>query len=108
MTACSQCGATVKWVKDGQRWKCLNPDGSDHWDLCSKNRWGRVKREGKHFTEKRGRETVKGYDHATLGTKLYSMEGMVVKGPLYKPVKHRRGCNVPPWEDCACDIKSTK
>lgn len=23
-------------------------------------------------------------------------------GEDYKPVKHKDGCNVPPWEDCGC------
>jgi hypothetical protein len=27
VSACKQCGLPVRWVRDGDRWKCLNQDG---------------------------------------------------------------------------------
>lgn len=74
MAACKQgCGLPVKWVKDGKRWKCLNADGTDHWDRCSEARTARVKREGVPFKDAQGEgfvfEGKKKYFHMMARTK---------------------------------------
>ena len=54
----------VNWVRSGKRWNCHNPDGSDHWDACSAERWRIVKSEGKRFeTEKEAGYIYKGRKH---------------------------------------------
>jgi hypothetical protein len=35
MTECRKCGLPLKfkWLRQG-KWSPINPDGTDHWDLC--------------------------------------------------------------------------
>jgi len=61
MSVCKQgCGLPVRWVQDGKkkdgtpRWKCLNEDGTDHWDRCSEARTKRVMTEGTPFKDAQG------------------------------------------------------
>lgn len=77
--ACKRCGLPIRWVQDGQRhgkprWKCLNPDGSDHWDLCSEARTKRVITEGTPFTDDNGSGYIhdgkKKYHHMVARTKF--------------------------------------
>jgi hypothetical protein len=82
-------------VKKNGRWFCFNPDGSDHWDECSKRRWRRVSTEGTHFDH--GDE--KGYVHTELGTKLYHKSSGFKRGRDYRPSGLCRNC-VPAWEVC--------
>ena len=94
MSACKQCGLPIRWEKDGERWKCLNPDGSDHWDRCSEERTKRALREGTPFEDRVGDGVVynekKRYMHIGCDS---------IRGPRYRP----DGCNCgrPPWELCA-------
>ena len=44
----------VRWVNEGSRWKCLNEDGTDHWDRCSEARTKRVMAEGIPFKDENG------------------------------------------------------
>lgn len=96
MRACRQCGAQVLWVKKSGRWQCKNPDGSDHWDECSRRRWRKVSTEGAHFETAAG----KGYDHAELGRKFYQKTSGFRRGKQYNPSGLCKQC-VPPWETCA-------
>lgn len=72
---CRKCKLPIVWRKENGRWYGENPDGSDHWDLCSK-----VRSAGKVFKEK-------------------------VAGPFtgkyYKP--DGCDCGLPPWELCKPD-----
>lgn len=35
MSSCRKCGGALKWKRLGNgKWSPMNPDGSDHWDLC--------------------------------------------------------------------------
>lgn len=59
MSICKQgCGLVIRWVKADSgrksRWRCLNPDGTDHWDLCSETRTKIVKTQGVPFTDEKG------------------------------------------------------
>lgn len=60
MRPCGKCGLNVQWVRSGTkpdgnpRWKCVNPDGTEHWDTCSQERTRRVKAEGTPFTDEHG------------------------------------------------------
>ena len=102
MSTCKKCGSKVVWVLVGGRFTCQNPDGSDHWDMCSKIIFEDVKKQGKHFIECRGMEIVHGYRSKKYGEKAYLREGTHTTGKGYKPVAHKEGCNVLPWDDCQC------
>lgn len=106
MSVCSQCGADVRWVQDGTRKQCHNLDGSDHWDLCSKLRFERVKRTGVHFE---GRQIngegavlhVEGY-RSPIKTQLVGIRlSKPVTGKNYRP--DGCDCGLPPWELCRPD-----
>lgn len=99
---CGKCSGYVEWKRTGGRWFCFNPDGSDHWDTCSKRVFAKIKREGRPIVVRDGREIAKGYAHPTLGIKFVSREGIVVTGKRYKPTKCERACKVPPWDECDC------
>ena len=103
MSTCKKCGAEVVWVrKHGRLTTCQNPDGSDHWDLCSKRIFDDVKKQGKHFIEHNGLEIVHGYRSKKYGEKAYLREGTFTIGKGYKPVMHKEDCNVLPWDECQC------
>lgn len=100
---CGQCGLEIKWKRINGRWHCHNPDGTDHWDLCSQTRFARIKSEGSPYNEKdkHGRYEI-GYRHKEYGRKAVERGGTIITGKKYKPVKHRDGCRVTPWEHCDC------
>lgn len=102
MKKCAKCGLEVKWVMVGKRWFCKNPDESDHWDLCSKYTFDKIKSEGTPYHDKHGKEYSKGYDHKTFGRKSYERGGTWTHGKQYKPIHHKTECQIPPWEDCDC------
>ena len=102
---CKQCGAPVRWVRIDGRWHCHNPDGGDHWDLCSKLRFERIKREGEHFAERREYEFVEGYRYKDaehrMREQLVRIEAK--KRPAQKSVLAAiQACKqcVPPWQEC--------
>ena len=37
MSECNKCQETIGWEKDGEKWKPVNPDGSDHRKTCAQN-----------------------------------------------------------------------
>ncbi len=106
MSTCSACGADVTWVRVGKRKQCHNPDGSDHWDLCSKLRFEQVKRTGVHFH---------GTAHTAEGDKLHTegyrspFKTQLVSIHLEKPITGKGyrpdgcDCGLPPWELCRSD-----
>lgn len=106
---CKDCGLPVQWRLEKpagkpERWQYFNPNGSVHWDLCSKTRTARVKREGKRY-ELRTRTTVieHGYQHRKLGTKAMYINGGTFVGANYRPLPCAGECRTPPWEGCpAC------
>lgn len=109
MSICSQCGATVLWTRVSKRRKqCYNPDGSVHWDECSRLRFERVKRTGEHFH---------GTDYTAEGDKLHT-EGY--RSPFKTQLVGIRldklatgkdyrasgcDCDLPPWELCKPDCQ---
>jgi hypothetical protein len=97
VSACKQCGLSVRWVKAGRRWKCLNPDGSDHWDLCSKTRTQRALAEGTPFQAYDG-EGVTWQEK----DRYMHRQAEPITGEKYTP---SCGCDVPPWEECACSAR---
>jgi ribosomal protein S27AE len=90
---CKQCGGPVIWEQQDGRWRCYNPDYTEHWDTCSRNRWNRVAREGKRFERKQ----ATGYVHQKK-EKYERISSGIKHGDRYQP----RPCphDVPPWEDC--------
>lgn len=90
-TICKQgCGLSVVWMKAGTRWKCLNQDGTDHWDLCSQTRTAIALRDGKPFVE----PNASGVIHQKR-KKYMAMHAPAVK----KEIPTCAAC-VPPWETC--------
>lgn len=96
MTECKKCGVQVVWVKR-DRWYCENPDGTDHWDLCSKLRMEGFRANGEFFSAKRGNAKVKGYK---LGHReqLVEIKSKAIVGKNYKP--DGCSCGLPPWSLC--------
>lgn len=103
---CGQCGLPVIWKRVGAAWKCENPDGSDHWDLCSKTRFEKIRREGTFFEGKPTGMTraimprvdyVAGYRHP-LKTQFIEITARPVAGKKYRP--DACDCGRPPWELC--------
>ena len=98
MSACKQCGLPVQWTRIDGRWHCHNPDGEDHFDLCSKAKFERIKRTGQYFETKSrdGYVTV----FKSSGVQLVRDAFRPVCGDRYEPTGLCRDC-VPPWEICA-------
>lgn len=98
MSTCKQCGAPVLWVKEGSKKLCHNPDGSDHWDLCSKLRFERIKRTGEYFQTKNG---DKGYltPLKRSGVQYVQQTSGWRKGKEYSKAAGCKHC-VPAWEVC--------
>ena len=94
MSTCKSCGLTIKWLKLSGKWFCHNPDGSDHWDLCSKMRFERIKATGKRFDS----ETESGYltDLKHSGVQFTMQTSGVIRGENYVPNE----CDCVPWEVC--------
>lgn len=107
MSACVQCGLPVRWINGGTKarpkWRCENPDGTDHWDKCSAERFARVKREGTYFEGDDGRREVHGYaaPHKTQLTMIRPLKPIV--GKKYRP--DGCDCGRPPWELCSNDCR---
>ncbi len=102
VTVCQHCGLPVSWENIGPaakpRWQCFNPDGSAHWDLCSRERFARVKREGRYFEKADKTIEVAGYKSPER-TQLVSIRPL--KPEIGKRWKED-GCNCgkPPWDLC--------
>jgi hypothetical protein len=95
MRACRQCGAEIRWQKQNGRWFCLNQDGTDHWDACSKKRWQQVKATGTRFEKKDGT----GYANSIHGTKFDMKTSGFKRGRDFKVSGLCKSC-VPAWEVC--------
>lgn len=93
MTTCKKCSLEIIWKKTGDRWTCLNPDGSDHWDACSEARTKLIQAEGISFSDEKGSGFLhRGKRHYMTG------HGKVTLASDYcLPVCD---CKNPPWEDC--------
>lgn len=99
MTNCQDCGLLVQWVRKGRRWHCHNPDGTDHWDLCSKMKWKQVQATGQKFTDQKTDDgLISGFANSIHGTKL-SRHSKPHKGPS-RLTGQCKAC-VPPWEVCS-------
>ena len=92
MSTCKKCGEPVTWERSGKSWRCLNPDGSDHWDLCSKVRTMRQIEAGEHFVNRRG----EGY--ATSRRRMYTRISSGVR--TGRDFTGACDCTTPPWEQC--------
>jgi len=77
------CGLPVRWIKATGGWKCLNEDGTDHWDRCSEARTKRVMAEGVPFKDPQGEGFI--FD----GKKKYFQ--MMARTEFGKPVKQFKG-----------------
>jgi hypothetical protein len=86
----------VRWSKPDGKWECHNPDGSDHWDLCSKTRFERIKREGEHFET----AAVEGYRHPEK-VQFVRISAKPMRGKQYR--ESGCDCGLPPWELCKPD-----
>lgn len=93
MPTCAQCGLTVRWNRVQGRWQCFNPDGSIHWDLCSKTRFERIKREGEFFDK----PAAAGYVHPEK-LQYTRLNAKPIRGKEFKP--DGCDCGRPPWELC--------
>lgn len=108
MTSCKQCGLQVNWVREGKRVQCHNPDGSDHWDLCSKTRMDRIKATGTAFERQRGKAIERGFSSPQYGEKLVAISFPSEKGKDYARLCAQMcnpRCGALPWEACACTLR---
>lgn len=96
MSTCKQCGLTVEWRRVDGRPQCFNPDGSIHWDLCSKTKFERIKREGEFFDQ----PMAAGYIHPSK-LQYTRLNAEPIRGKKYRP--DRCDCGLPPWELCKPD-----
>ena|SRR3990167_7749030 len=102
MSECKRCGHEVRWVKEGKELRCLNPDGADHWDLCSALRWKRIVAAGGRFVQEFADgpvERISGYESQEFGRNLDQIDMRVIVGPDYRVSGLCKHC-VPPWEVC--------
>ena len=60
----------MRWVQIGGRWHGQNPDGSDHWDLCSQRKLQHFQIHGTEFKTKQER----GLKNKVLKDKLAALE----------------------------------
>lgn len=102
-TKCKSCGLTVVWTlqKDPatnkERWYCFNNGtNTDHWDLCSKTRFEKIKRTGDPFDhgDERGY-----YTELKPSGVQFTFQKAVVRGVNYSHSEDCENC-VPPWERC--------
>lgn len=100
MTTCKQCGLEVRWVKIEGKWSCHNADGSDHWDLCSKTRFEKVRSEGKLFQVISGKDNITAEGYRSGRKTQYTMlrPAKSIKGKNY--IDPHCDCGIPPWETC--------
>ena len=88
MSECVKCGNEIKWENINGKWICYNPDGTEHWDLCSEYRTREVIKKGKAFVDKAG----SGYIYNEK--KKYMLKRSKVIGK----VKSTYDGLIPPWE----------
>lgn len=92
MRFCKQCGGEIIWKYLGGKSQCFNPDGTSHWDLCSKRKMEAVKQFGTPFKT----ATTEGYK--LDGKKHFTMiSGARIKGWRFHG---ECDCKTPPWELC--------
>lgn len=100
-TTCEKCGNKIEWLKEGKKWFCRNPDGTDHWDLCTQSINDHYKNNGSVYSQKIKKETEHGFMVAGVKRK-FSTSGITIKGKGYRPVMHNGSCHALPWEECRC------
>lgn len=96
MKPCAQCGLPVLWRRVEGRRQCFNPDDSIHWDLCSKERFAKVQREGKPFDK----PSAAGYV-MPLRVHFSRLSAKPKRGKGFK--EDGCDCGLPPWELCKPD-----
>lgn len=72
----------MRWVRIGERWHGQNPDGSDHWDLCSQRKLQHFQTHGTEFANKQERGLKVPSDKALNGKRVQVLEraGKMTKG----------------------------
>lgn len=98
MSKCKKCGSHIYWRNDGRQWQCFNPDGSVHWDLCSKLCFEQVRSSGRLVID--GQD--KGYTSTVKagGVQWFELHARVRTGEHYHPSSDCAEC-CEPWEVCA-------
>lgn len=80
MSKCKDCGLPLAFQQVNGKLHPTNPDGSDHWDLCSATRIKKVMKNGTPFKDKQG----EGFINA--GKKTYMLiRSAVITGKHYVP-----------------------
>lgn len=107
---CKQCGGTITFRKlPNGKWCPTEPNGSDHFDVCSQRRTETFMREGKRFEGVRmDGQIVSGYRIGNEFRAHHRTTGKSITGKLYKPIECAAPCGLPPWEICACSFKETR
>lgn len=107
MATCQACGGELRWVRIGDRWHGQNPDGSDHWDLCSQRKLQHFQKHGTEFANERERGLKVPTKQALNGKTVQMLERVakVIKGKHYKP--SACSCGLPPWESCKPNCEHT-
>ena len=94
MAKCNKCGLEIRFTKKDGRWLVHNPDGSDHWDACSKARVDAIKSRGTFFVSDR----TQGYKLPDGGVFITQTSRRVVGEDFHLSGDCADCCE--PWEVC--------
>lgn len=98
MSTCKQCLLQVIWEVVDSKWQCFNPDGSVHWNLCSKHKFARIKTTGQLVMYDKDIAYLTNLKKS--GIQYVEQHSGIVRGSNYNPSGECMDC-VPPWEVCA-------
>lgn len=96
MAKCKKCDSDIDWKQVNGKWLCHNAGTTrDHWDLCSKLTFDKMKSSGVFFKE----GNKEGYILPN-GHKYVTRQSVTIRGKDYKPSGDCAGCCAP-WEVCS-------
>jgi hypothetical protein len=109
MPYCKDCGTEISFKKlPNGKWTPCALDGGDHFDLCSKLRFARIKRDGQRFdTEPESGYVWRDPEKDRDVIKRDRMSGQGITGKNYKPTICKKDSCVPPWESCDCSTQTS-
>lgn len=96
---CAKCDQPIAFYENEKgRWVPCDPDGSDHFDKCSRASMARVMRDGLYFD----RKDAAGYMYRGR-TQFVRVSKDSVRGASYTP--DGCDCGLPAWELCKEDCQ---
>jgi hypothetical protein len=96
MSVCKKCGSSVDWQTIDGQLRCLNADGSDHWDLCRDITNAKFIEGATWFVHKNREGWRKNGQELVMLERAYTHTTRTIcPAP----------CGIPPWEVCTtCPI----